>query len=182
MITSVYSPNSSENYKYVSAVNDSCITFKMEPECPDNTNLSPGSSIQAFDGLVAQSITCSCARTPTIIYEIGSKNYYAIDAKPQGQGRLQNILGPTKQSIESLKTLGDICNPTKITIQIKDCSCFCDTDKLTNYGFNPFTDEGVGLTFTGGFLSNVALSATSKDLVVQGSWDFIFQDLQQNIE
>lgn len=177
MINSVYSPGSAENYSYVSSVNDSCIVFKMDPECPDNTNDAAGTSIQDFDGLVAQSITCSCARQPTIVYELGSKNYYAVDAKPQGQGRLQNILGPTRQSLESLQTLGDICNPTKITIGIQKCSCFCDTFKDTDYGFS---DSEVSLVFTGGFLSNVTLAATAKDLVVQGSWDFIFQDLQMD--
>ena len=116
MINSVYSPGSAENFKYVSSVNDSCITFSMNPECTNNSDDAPSTGIQDFNGLVAQSITCSCARQPTIVYEIGSKNYYAVDAKPQGQGRLQNILGPTRQSLESLKTLGDICKQKKITI------------------------------------------------------------------
>lgn len=177
MLNSIYSPNSESNYEYIAGVNDSCIMFSMEPDCPDNTANISGDSIQDFDGLVAQSITCSCARQPAIIYEIGTKNYYAVDAKPQGQGRLQNVLGPTRQSVQTLQTLGDICNPTRISITIKKCSCFCDKDKGTGYGFFG-SDTSNSLLFRGGFLSNVTLSATAKDLVVQGSWDFIFQDLQ----
>lgn len=173
MSKSIYSSGDND-YQYIAGVNDSCISFIMEPECSNGDSKNTYSALQNFNGLIAQSITCSCARQPTIVYEIGTKNYYAVDAKPQGTGRLQNILGPTKESIESLRILGDICNPTRISINIKKCSCFCD-NSITK---PKKLDEERGLTFTGGFLSNVALSATSKDLVVQGSWDFMFQDLQ----
>lgn len=148
----------SNSYSWQSSVKDSCIKFFLVQN-KNNQNL--------FEGLVAQQLQFGVNRQPRIIYEIGSTNYYAIDTRPQGSGTLANIFGPSTKSLDAIRSLGDICNPTEFKIQLNKCNCDAGNNTA------PKT-----LLFKGGFLSGLSISVTAQEPTAQGTWQFIFQDVE----
>lgn len=150
-----------KTFTHAASVGQSCIQFTLTNDGAKGTNL--------FEGLVAQQIQAQCGRQPQIIYELGTENYYAIGTKPSGSGTLQNVFGPTDAGIKGLKQLGDICHATTLTVNMKDCKC----------GSNGTQTAQTPLKFTGGFLTGVTISANAQSFLVNGSWSFTFQDLQE---
>ena len=143
-------------YTFKNGVKDSCISF----------SLSGGGSDNIFDGLVAQSLGFGVQRQPSIIYEIGSTNYYVVASRPVGGGKLTNVFGPSTAALNAIRNLADICKPSEFKITLKNCTCRNDGKSGSKT-----------LTFTGGFLTRLDIAASSQDPTAQGSWEFVFQDM-----
>lgn len=151
---SIFSDNT---YTWKNSVKDSCIAFQLIHEGKNK-----------FGGLVAQQLQFGISRQPSLVFEIGSTNYYAVDSRPQGQGSLSNIFGPSSEALTALTELGSICNPSQFKITLKNCNCGNGKD---NNGTKT-------LIFDGGFLSGLSITAVADNPTAQGSWSFIFQDLK----
>lgn len=145
-------------YKFKNGVKDSCISF----------SLSGGGESDLFEGLVAQQLQFGVQRQPAIIYEIGSTNYYVVASRPVGQGTLTNMFGPSTAALNAIRNLADICKPTEFKITLKNCDC--------NSGSRG-SSASKTLTFTGGFMTSLSITATAQDPTAQGSWGFVFQDV-----
>ena len=143
-------------YTFKNGVKDSCISF----------SLSGGGGDNVFDGLVAQSLGFGVQRQPSIIYEIGSTNYYVVASRPVGGGQLQNVFGPSTAALNAIRSLADVCKPTEFKITLKNCACRNDGGSKSKT-----------LTFTGGFLTRLNISASANDPTAQGTWEFVFQDM-----
>ena len=144
-------------YKFKNGVKDSCISFSLT---------SSGGST-SFEGLVAQQLNFGVSRQPSIIYEIGSTNYYVVASRPAGQGQLSNVFGPATAALDAITDLADICKPSEFKITLKNCNC-------SNSGSGSGGNKT--LTFTGGFLTTLGITATADNPTAQGSWGFVFQD------
>lgn len=167
---SFYSPNSEELYTNGGTIHSSCVLVTIQSVVGGNI---VGDGVTT-DGLIAQSIQANCSRQPSIFYEIGTKKYYVVDARPQGQGKISNIIGPTKVTVAALQDLGNICKETQIVYETKGCVCDSDGKASTD------SDAGFSATFKGGYLTSVTLAAQASTFVLSGEWSFMFADLVIN--
>lgn len=158
-------------YKYNGSVNKSCVTIELSNYDKNNNKVKRKDNAENFfEGLCAQGIQAQAGQQPQMIYELGTNNYYEIASKPSGSGTLQNVFGPTSASITALKELANLCHETKLKIQVVDCANNCD---------KTIPSGGQTMVFAGGFLTSVQLSATAQSFLLNGSWSFTFQDLQE---
>lgn len=160
-----------DTYKYNGSVQKSCVVFGITNWKDGKQQTNSDGNKNFFRGLCAQGLQAQAGQQPQLIYELGTENYYEIASKPSGSGTLQNVFGPTDAALKSLKQLADLCYETKLAVGFKNCGGDCDKkadDKIKQ-----------ALVFSGGFLTSVSLSANSQSFLLNGSWTFTFQDLQE---
>lgn len=160
--------NGVDTYNHNGSVVSSCVSFGLYNAKTKTKNY--------FKGLCAQGLQAQAGQQPQLIYELGSNNYYEIASKPSGSGTLQNVFGPTKEVLSGLKDLANLCYETKLQVKVLDCAGKCKSGTIS-----PSTAaKQQSFVFAGGFLTSVSLSANSQSFLLNGSWTFTFQDLQEN--
>jgi len=122
-----------------------------------------------FDGLpltkvICQNITASVNVALNNYYEIGSKNAYRIMGKPQGSGSVSNILGPTAETVTTLKALCNVCQPKDLIVEFVDTVC-----KGT---------KAPTLKFKDCVCNSVQITADAAQDIINGTWQFICTDVQ----
>lgn len=123
------------------------------------------------DSMVVQQAQLQATRQPKIVWEIGSNNFYKIDARPSGTAVLQNVVGPTAASLANMTALGNICEENNVTLTWKGSS-------------ECYKWEGASGTIKliGGILTMVQFVQQAGDVTTQGQWQLIFADMLQGEE
>jgi hypothetical protein len=74
--------------------------------------LTLGGGSGSLEGALVQQVQIQYERQLTRIWELGSRNQYYVEGRTQGQGSLQQIVGPKGIVTGLLSELSDICKAT----------------------------------------------------------------------
>lgn len=140
--------------------------------------LSVGSaSGDGLSGALVQQIQIQYQRQINRINEIGSNWVYYSVGQIQGQGSVQNILGPSKLIQEMIEKLGDLCEVTDNTIELEATQDFCATQDGDLEG-----DSGnLKLTIGGPILSSIGVSMSVQDLLIVSNASFEFATMEGSV-
>lgn len=115
---------------------------------------------------ICQNITASVQIGLNTYYEIGSSNAYRVMGRPQGTGSISNIMGPTRETVNNLAKLCDICNPHNLNVKfINKAPCKNQT--------------GGGLIFKDCICNQVQITAEAAQDLINGTWQFVCTDVQK---
>lgn len=74
--------------------------------------LTLGGGSGSLEGALVQQVSIQYERQLTRIWELGSRNQYYVEGRAQGQGSLQQIVGPKGIVTGLLNELSDTCTAT----------------------------------------------------------------------
>ena len=114
---------------------------------------------------ICQSIQASVNVQISTLFEIGSRNAFRVMGRPQGQGSLGNIMGPTRETVAALATLCNVCKPDNLIITFNNDAC----DNKTSGG----------LRFKDCVCNSIQVTADAAGDSINGSWGLIFSDVEQ---
>lgn len=129
-----------------------------------------------ISGALVQQIQIQYQRQINRINEIGSNWVYYSVGQIQGQGTVQNILGPSSLVQEMIETLGDICKVSENTIRLAATQNFCDTGEGDLGGDSGSFDLEIG----GPILTSIGITMSVQDLMIMSSASFEFANLKGN--
>ncbi len=129
-------------------------------------SLSVGGGNGDFRGALVQQLQISYMRQITRVWELGSRDQFYIEGHVEGQGTLQQIVGPKGLVSSLLTNLSDICSATSRTLSLSAANNACggitstgtnltlESPVATRYTFgasvqNFLIDSGLEITFTG---------------------------------
>lgn len=131
------------------------------------TKTSGNSADVNLERCICQTITASVQVGLNTYYEIGSHNAYRVMGRPQGNGSISNIMGPTKETVQAIAALCDICNPHNLNVQFVNMAP-CPEDKT-----------GGGLIFKDCICNSVQVNAEASQDLINGTWQFVCTDVMQ---
>lgn len=137
--------------------------------------VDPANDPNKLRGIAAQQIQATVSKGVKPVYEIGTYDYYIIDGRPQGQGQISYLFGPSGLIIDRIKTFADICAPCTLRVHhdgINECY----------QGQSGHTGSKQTMEFKSGTLTSLSIQATSQDFMVVGSIGFIFMDVQGEVK
>lgn len=114
-------------------------------------------------GTICQSINASVSVQVAPYYEIGSRNHYRVAGRTSGQGQLQNVMGPTYESVVALSSLCNICDPDDLNVEL----------------YNACGDGQGGYIFKDCICTSVTCDMNAAQDIVNGSWQLMFSDIEQ---
>ena len=120
---------------------------------------------------VIQNIQASVGVQVQTFYEIGSNEAYRVAGRPQGQGQLSNLIGPTDESYEMMKKLCTICGKNHEVKIITRNLC-------ADEGLSSTTAGSKTLTFTGCIATNVSVTADAAQDIINGNLTLMFMNLE----
>lgn len=142
---------------------------KMDGECV----LLTVDGTEAFE-LIVQSAAVNITRQPNMLWEIGSNNFYILDARPSGSATLTNVVGPTQDSLSCMLSLANVCKSHKVGLEWNGPGCGCRSENLS------FANGAEGkLELVGAALVHVGLTANSGSTTVSGNWGLMFADVNK---
>lgn len=158
-------------YTYGNSVKGDCVEVWLEniprPGVTNTSDAPPVGYSNALIGLVAQNVQGSIQKQPRQFYEVGTTNYYFVEARPSGSGSIDHLVGPNTTDIwASIRGFASVCNETNLYMGKKiDC-------KLCK----PVKTLGT-VCFREGLLNAVQVTATANDWVLTSRLGFSFYDL-----
>lgn len=114
-----------------------------------------------LEGTICQAINASVSVQVAPYYEIGSRNMYRVAGRTQGQGQLQNVMGPTSETLTALKKLCDICKPDDLNVRL----------------YNACGSSSGGLRFKDCICTSITCDMNAAQDVINGSWQLMFSDV-----
>lgn len=120
---------------------------------------------------IIQNIQASVGVQIQTFYEIGSKYAYRVAGRPQGQGQLSNLIGPTDKSYDMMKSLCTVCGKShelKIAT-VNACK-----------GSDVSAASGKTITFTGCLATNISVTADAAQDIINGNLTLIFLNADVN--
>lgn len=126
-------------------------------------------------GLVAQSVNANMTRSIQHMFEVGSTDSYYIAGRPQGNGSLANIIGPTDASISTIATLGQLCDPKDLEVIPHK---YCETG-ASGRGGGGGGKSASKYIFKNAVLTGITIAAApgAQDMI-NGTWQYIFTDVE----
>lgn len=121
-------------------------------------------------GLAAQQVQAQVQKGVRPVYEIGTTAYYLVDGRPQGQGQIAYMFGPSGEVVAKLKDFSDLCAPCTLRVS------HSGNDKCEEN--DPGHNGNECVDFKSGTLTSFSLQATAQDFMVTGNIGFIFMDVQ----
>ena len=116
-----------------------------------------------LENTICQSINASVSVQVMPYYEIGSRNMHRVMGRTQGQGQLQNVMGPTTETLSALKTLCDICNPDDLNVTF----------------YNACGSTSGGLRFKDCICTGITCDMNAAQDIINGSWTLMFSDVTE---
>lgn len=116
-----------------------------------------------LENTICQAINASVSVQVAPYYEIGSRNHYRVAGRTSGQGQLQNVMGPTNESLTALTTLCNICKPDDLIVEL----------------YNACDSVSGGFIFKDCICTSVTCDANAAQDIVNGSWQLMFSDIEQ---
>lgn len=138
----------------------------VQGDCVDVTMTNGTSGANTLTGMVAQTVTGSVQKQPTPIYEIGTNYYYIVESRPTGSGQITHLIGPNSAPMwTTLQGFADVCQETTLSIGMRSgCNC-------------KGMGQGGAITFVGGFLNSISVSAQAASYVINSELGFTFFDV-----
>lgn len=132
------------------------------------SNASGLTKVISFDNVslsktICQQVQATVSVQISTVYEIGSRNAHRVMGRPQGQGSLSNIMGPTKETVAALAKLCNVCSPTALNITF----------------VNQCGNTGGGLRFKDCVCNSVGATADAANDIINGQWGLMFTDVEQ---
>jgi len=122
-----------------------------------------GDGINKLTNVIVQDIQASVSTPVQTFYEIGSRNVHRVAGRPQGQGNLNNVVGPCDETLAVLAQLCNFCTPADLNIVLSD-TCHNTSAKLV---------------FTDCICTGITITANAANDVINGSWQILFIDLNK---
>lgn len=139
----------------------SAMTYKIRFAEP-LSKASTGDPGVKFEDLIVQDIQASVNVAVQTYYEIGSRKAHRVVGRPQGQGSLNNVVGPCDAVLNGLVKLCQVCKPKDlITASYNGCA----------------NKEVKGMRFTDCICTGVSMSMNAQQDIVNGQWSLLFCDL-----
>lgn len=139
-------------------------------EKQENSDNSPNK----LRGIAAQQVQATVSKGVKPVYEIGTYEYYLIDGRPQGQGQISYLFGPSGQIINRIKDFADVCSPCTLRVHHNGIN-------VCPRGTSGHKGSKQTMEFKSGTLTSLSIQATSQDFMVVGSIGFIFMDVQGEV-
>ena len=128
-----------------------------------------------FENLIVQDISASVNIAAQTYYEIGSRRAHRVIGRPQGQGSLNNVVGPCPDVLAGLVKLCEVCSPKDLLTSSYN-GCVNNADKTNGLEENEGTTVN-GLVFTDCICTGVTMSMNAQQDIVNGQWTLMFCDL-----
>lgn len=121
-------------------------------------------------GLLTQQLSVSYSQAVTRLYELGTAASYLVAGRTSGQISMTRIIGPRPIQAAFYRKFGNVCNARSNTIELA-ARMGCDGD-----------DEGAlySLTMTGCVITNISISVSAQDMLINESLQMLFISLDIN--
>jgi hypothetical protein len=130
--------------------------------------ITVGSVSSTLVGALVQSIALNYSREITRVWELGSLNQYYIQGHTQGQGQLQQIVGPQGVVSAMVSTMSDICAASGLVMSLSAANEACTGN------------AGLTVTLTAPIVTNVSMGAQAQNMVVDSGMTFTFVSMSQS--
>ena len=159
------------NYTLGGTLPASAVTIGIWEEVPGK-GIYPDRDPNRLAGLAAQQIQAEVRKDVRPVYEIGSTNYYVVDGRPQGTGRISYLFGPSGEVVSQLESFANQCHTCALMVE-HNGAAVCKADgTITSKGYE-------GMIFSGGTLTSFSIQATAENFMVVGDIGFIFMDVRR---
>lgn len=152
------------------SADDALMTF------PSIRDAQTGEATAAEVPLLLQSASFQYNQAVTRLYELTSNNIYYVRGRAQGQGTLNQILGPAKLSQNFMTTYGSVCNAANHDLNFTMLAG-CEDESGDNTEAwsqqHSFTCKYVVLT-------SIGLSMAAQAMVIQQNVGMTFSSLEYN--
>ncbi len=132
-------------------------------------SLSVGGGSGDFRGALVQQLQISYMRQITRVWELGSRDQFYIEGHVEGQGTLQQIVGPKGLVSSLLTNLSDICAATGRTLSLSAANNAC----------GGITTTGTTLTLESPVATRFTLGASVSNFLVDSGLEITFTGLRQ---
>lgn len=156
------------NYKLGGTLPAEAVKIGLYTENADGT-IKGGDTTNYLEGIAAQQVQAQVQKGVRPVYEIGSVNYYLIDGRPQGQGQIAYLFGPSGKVVSHVKKFADLCSP---------CTLVVRHDGTKACGKTTAGSKDDSIHFKSGTLTSFSIQATAQDFMVTGNIGFIFMDIK----
>jgi hypothetical protein len=130
--------------------------------------ITVGSVSSTLVGALVQSIALNYSREITRVWELGSLNQYYIQGHTQGQGQMQQIVGPQGVVSAMISALASICDASGNVLSLSAANEACSGN------------AGLTITLTAPLATNVSMGAQAQNMVVDSGMTFTFVSMSQS--
>lgn len=165
-----------ENCGTISAMTMKIAFVEARSQAENPGNADPSQSTVKFENLIVQDVSASVNIQAQTYYEIGSRRAHRVIGRPQGQGNLNNVVGPCKDVLDGLVELCKVCKPHDLLTSSYNGCTGANADATT--GIEEVEGTTVdGLTFTDCICTGVTMSMNAQQDIVNGQWTLMFSDI-----
>lgn len=168
------------NYKLGGTLPAEAVGIALYPEIKQASGrvVANTSAGNLLEGLAGQQVQAQVQKGVRPVYEIGSTYYYLIDGRPQGQGQIAYLFGPSGVVVAGIKKFANLCHTCALKVWHSGAS-HCGPDSPAG-GTKPSKKaEGEAMIFSGGTLTSFSITATAENFMVTGDIGFIFMDVRE---